>query len=229
MIAKLTREQIAQRAARELEDGQYVNLGTGMPVLIVQFIPAGWEVILHAENGMMGYGPIDDPAEAHPDLISAGSTFVKPLPGASYFDSATAFGMIRGGHIDVSIMGGLQVSERGDLANWAIPGRTLGGVGGAMDLVAGARRLIILMEHVAKDGVPKIVRECSYPLTGKQVVDLVITDIAVIEITPEGLVLREVAPGWTPEAVQELTEPRLIVAPDLREIDTNSAGSKADR
>ncbi len=218
MTPKLTREQMAARVARELHNGEYVNLGTGMPVLVVQYLPRDVEIVLHAENGIMGFGPITDPAEAHPDLISAGSTPVKPIPGTSYFNSADAFAMIRGGHLDVSIMGGLQVSATGDLANWTIPGRVLGGVGGAMDLVTGAKRVIVMMEHVTKDGEPKILNECSYPLTGRGVVDLIATDVALIAVTPAGLVLKEVAPGWTPEAVQAITEPPLIVADDCREL-----------
>jgi len=212
------REFIARRVAQKLRDGFYCNLGVGIPTLIPNYLPAGIEVILQSENGMLGIGPYPYEGEEDPDLINAGKEPVTEIPGCSYFSSADSFAMIRGGHIDVSVLGALQVDEKGTLANWAVPGKMLKGMGGAMDLVAGTKRVIIAMEHATKDGAPKIMKTCTLPLTGVEVVDLIVTDLAVIEVTPKGLVLREVAPGVTPEAVQKVTEAKLLVAPDLKTI-----------
>jgi 3-oxoacid CoA-transferase subunit B len=212
------REFIARRVAQEFRDGYYCNLGIGIPTMVPNYLPPGIEVILQSENGMLGIGPYPYEGEEDPDMINAGKEPVTEIPGCCYFTSADSFGMIRGRHIDASVLGALQVDEKGTLANWAVPGKILKGMGGAMDLVAGARRVIIAMEHTTKEGAPKIMKKCTLPLTGVEVVDLIVTDLAVIEVTPKGLVLREVAPGVTPEAVQKVTEATLVRAPDLKTI-----------
>jgi len=205
--------------AKELDDGSIVNLGIGIPTLVSNFVPDDRQIIYHSESGVLGCGPLADEGEEDIDLINAGGQFLKMVPGMSFFSTADAFAMIRGGHVDVTVLGGHQVSEKGDLANWMLPERGVGNIGGAMDLAAGAKRTIVAMTHTDANDAPKIVKECAFPTTAKGCVSLIVTDIAVIEVTAEGLFLKEVAPGWTPEEVQDLTEPTLNLAPGLKEME----------
>ena len=214
---RLDREIVAMRVAKELPDGAYVNLGIGIPTLVSSFVPDGNAVFYHSESGILNCGPLAEEGEEDIDLINASGQFLKPVPGMSFFSSADAFAMIRGGHVDVTVLGSHQVSAQGDLANWMLPQRGVGNVGGAMDLAAGAKEVIVAMEHTDRDNNPKIVEECTFPVTGRGCVSLIVTDLAVIQCTGEGLVLKEVAPGWSPEEVQQLTGAKLTMADDLKE------------
>jgi 3-oxoacid CoA-transferase subunit B len=223
MKERLSREAIAMRIAKELFDGAVVNLGIGIPTLVSSFVPEGMTVIYHTENGALGFGPVVTAEEmrerADIDLVNASGQYVTPLPGMCFFHHADSFAMIRGGHIDITVLGVLEVSEKGDLANWMFPGRGVGNIGGGMDLAFNAKKVIVATEHTTKDGKPKIVKTCSVPLTAPECVDLIVTDVAVIEVKDNGLLLKELAPGWSVDEVQALTEPALTVSPDLKEIE----------
>ena len=214
---RLEREVVAMRVAKELPDGGYVNLGIGIPTLVSNFIADESVVFYHSESGVLNCGPLAEESEQDIDLINAGGQFLQPVDGMAFFNTVDAFAMIRGGHVDVTVLGAHQVSARGDLANWMLPERGVGNIGGAMDLAAGAKQVIVAMEHTDRQNRPKIVEDCTYPITGKGCVSLIVTDLAVLQPTPEGLVLKEVAPGWSAAEVQELTDARLIIAPDLKE------------